>query len=78
MKSELIKFIVERYGWDEEQAMNAESFESLGLDSLSLYSLITDVEETFALKVETDDMTEIDSPRKFIDYIMEVRNHAAS
>lgn len=72
MKKQLVQFLSERYGWTEEEIATAQNFEELGLDSLSLYSLVTDCEERFGIKIDTDDMTEIDAPEKFINYIIEV------
>lgn len=72
MKENLIEFMSERYGWTKEEILNAENFETLDLDSLSLYALVTDTEEKFGVKIETDDMTEIDTPKKFIDYILRI------
>lgn len=69
MEKELIAFMAERYGWKEEEIKEAESFEALGLDSLSLYALVTDCEDKFHVTIETDDMTQIDAPEKFIEYV---------
>ena len=69
IREKLTEFLSERYGWTGEEIKEAESFEALGLDSLSLYSLVTECEEKFGVKVDTDDMTEIDTPEKFINYI---------
>ena len=69
MREKLIQFFSERYGWTKEEIESAESFEALGLDSLSLYSLVTDCEEKFNIKIDTDDITEIDTPEKFIGYV---------
>lgn len=69
IREKLTGFLSERYGWTIEEIKNAESFEALGLDSLSLYSLVTECEEKFGVKVDTDDMTEIDTPEKFINYL---------
>lgn len=71
IKETLIAFLSERYGWSEKEILEAKSFEDLGLDSLNLYSLVTDCEEKFKIKFDTDDMTEIDSPEKFIKYVIE-------
>lgn len=70
MHEKLLAFLSDRYGWTKAEIETAESFEALGLDSLSLYSLVTDCEKEFGIKIETDDMTEIDTPTKFINYIV--------
>ncbi|SDY57750.1 MULTISPECIES: acyl carrier protein [Lachnospiraceae] len=70
MKEKLINFIADRYGWDENEMLSVESFEELGLDSLSLYSLVTDTEDEFNVKFDTNDLTLIDSPKKFIEYVI--------
>lgn len=69
MKEKLTEYLSERYGWTQAEIETAESFEALGLDSLSLYALVTDCEAAFGVKVETDDLTEIDTPKKFIDHL---------
>ncbi len=74
MREQLIQFFSERYGWTADEIETAASFEELGLDSLSLYSLVTDCEETFNVKIDTDDITEIDTPEKFIGYVMRKNN----
>ena len=44
-KNEIIKMLRDKYGWSEEEIINTDDFQELGLDSLSVYSLITDIEE---------------------------------
>ncbi|MBQ9886954.1 MAG: acyl carrier protein [Lachnospiraceae bacterium] len=70
MRDKIISFVTERYGWTEKEFVEGSSFDDLGLDSLSIYSLVTDAEEEFGIKIETDDMTELDTPQKFVDYLM--------
>ncbi len=69
IREKIVEYLSERYGWTREEIKDAESFEALGLDSLSLYSLVADCEEKFGIKVETNDITEIDTPEKFINYL---------
>ena len=44
---EFVIFICERYGITKEEAIEKDDFEQLGLDSLSLYSLVDDAEQKF-------------------------------
>jgi len=69
MKYEIMKLMSDKYGWTTEEIENATDFEELGLDSLSLYSLVTDCEKEFDIKVDTDDITQINTPEKFISYL---------
>jgi len=69
VEEEIINMLMNKYGWSEENIMKAENFDELGLDSLSIYSLVTECEEKFNVKIDTDDITEINSPMKFIRYI---------
>ncbi len=49
--------------------MSAEDFQELGMDSLSVYSLITDIEDMTGFKFETNDITEVSSPMKILEYM---------
>jgi acyl carrier protein len=66
---EFVSFLSERYGVPREEIISDDSFGKIGLDSLSLFSLIEDIEQKFSVKVETEDITEIDTVRKMYDYI---------
>ena len=39
------------------------------MDSLSVYSLITDIEEMTGFKFDTNDITEVSSPSKIFSYL---------
>ena len=67
-------FICERYGITKEEAIEKDDFEQLGLDSLSLYSLVDDAEQKFNVEIDTDDITEINSITKIFNYINNKRN----
>ena len=64
---EFVIFICERYGITKEEAIEKDDFEQLGLDSLSLYSLVDDAEQKF-------NITEINSITKIFNYINNKRN----
>ena len=57
-----------------EEAIEKDDFEQLGLDSLSLYSLVDDAEQKFNVEIDTDDITEINSITKIFNYINNKRN----
>lgn len=69
MKETMIGFLSDKYGWTAEEIEAAEDFEQLGLDSLSLYSLVDECEEKFGIHIDTDDITEINTPEKLIRYV---------
>ncbi len=68
-KNEIIKMLRDKYGWSEEEIINTDDFQELGLDSLSVYSLITDIEEMTGFKFDTNDITEVSSPSKIFSYL---------
>ena len=72
--NEFVIFICERYGITKEEAIEKDDFEQLGLDSLSLYSLVDDAEQKFNVEIDTDDITEINSITKIFNYINNKRN----
>lgn len=75
VEEEIIQLLMNKYGWTREEVMNSDNFEELGLDSLTIYSLITECETKFQVQLDIDDITDINSAIKFIDYVKErVRN----
>lgn len=75
IKEEFNNMLSEKYGWSTQQILEANDFEELGLDSLSLYSLVSEVEEKYNINIDTDDITDINTPSKFIGYIDKKINH---
>lgn len=71
IKNEMVRYLSESYGWTEEEILGAQRFDDLGLDSLSLYSLVEECESKFNIELEINDITDIDSPERFIKYISE-------
>lgn len=68
---EFIEFLTDRFGYTSEELKKTNSFGELGLDSLSLYNLVTDLEEKFNISIEIEDLTEVDSVEKMYHYISE-------
>lgn len=68
-KDKLVELLSDKYGWTEEKIMSAKDFQELGMDSLSVYSLITDIEDMTGFKFETNDITEVSSPMKILEYM---------
>lgn len=64
-----LEFLSARYGETTEKIKEANSFGEIGLDSLSLFSLLEDIEETYQIKIDTDDLTEIDTVEKMYCHI---------
>lgn len=66
---EFVKFIADRYGMTSEEIKKTQSFGELGLDSLSLFTLVSDIEEEFKLSINVDDLTQVDTIEKMYDFI---------
>ena len=68
---DFLKFLSDRFGMDTKELEETDNFGELGVDSLSLFNMITDIEEEFKISIDVDDMTEVDSVRKMYKYITE-------
>ena len=68
---DFLKFLSDRFGVDTKELEETDSFSELGVDSLSLFNMITDIEEEFKISIDIDDMTEVDSVSKMYKYITE-------
>ena len=66
---EFLVFLSDRFGVDIATLETTNSFGELGVDSLSLFNLITDLEDEFHIQIEIEDMTEVDSVKKMYEYI---------
>jgi len=62
-------FVCSRYGLQREEAIKKNSFEELGLDSLTLYSIVGEVEKEFQVIIDTDDITEINTLSSMYNYV---------
>ena len=65
-----VQFICDRYGISSNEVIKVDRFKELGLDSLTLYSLLGDVEERYGVNIDVDDLSEIDTVRKMYSYIV--------
>lgn len=68
---DFLKFLSDRFGVDTKELEETDNFGELGVDSLSLFNMITDIEEEFKISIDIDDMTEVDSVSKMYKYITE-------
>lgn len=68
---DFLKFLSDRFGVDMKELEETDNFGELGVDSLSLFNMITDIEEEFKISIDIDDMTEVDSVSKMYKYITE-------
>ena len=68
---DFLKFLSDRFGVDTKELEETDNFGELGVDSLSLFNMITDIEEEFKRSIDIDDMTEVDSVSKMYKYITE-------
>ncbi len=67
--AEFLDFLSDRFGIDKNSLESTNNFGELGVDSLSLFNLITDLEDKFNIKIDIEDMTEVDSVKKMYEYI---------
>ena len=68
---DFLKFLSDRFGVDTKELEETDNFGELGVDSLSLFNMITDIEDEFTISIDIDDMTEVDSVSKMYKYITE-------
>lgn len=68
---DFLNFLADRFGMDTKELEETDNFGELGVDSLSLFNMITDIEEEFKISIDVDDMTEVDSVKKMYKYITE-------
>ena len=68
---DFLNFLSDRFGVDTKELEETDNFGELGVDSLSLFNMITDIEEEFKISIDVDDMTEVDSVKKMYKYITE-------
>jgi len=68
---DFLKFLSERYGETSENIKEVNSFSELGLDSLSLFSLIEDIEKEYNVQLDVEDLTDIDTVEKMYGFISE-------
>ena len=40
IEARIVEILYEKYGWTREEIFEKDDFEALGMDSLSLYSLV--------------------------------------
>lgn len=66
---DFLVFLSDRFGVNTATLETTNSFGELGVDSLSLFNLITDLEEEFHIQIDIEDMTEVDSVKKMYEYI---------
>lgn len=72
-REKILDLLSEKYGWEKEKIINTKDFQELGLDSLSLYSIVSEIEEILDIKIDTNDITEINSPIKIINYVEKIK-----
>ena len=68
---DFLKFLSDRFGVDTKELEETDNFGELCVDSLSLFNMITDIEDEFKISIDIDDMTEVDSVSKMYKYITE-------
>ena len=68
---DFLKVLSDRFGVDTKELEETDNFGELGVDSLSLFNMITDIEDEFKISIDIDDMTEVDSVSKMYKYITE-------
>lgn len=71
----IIQLLIQKYGWTREEIINPGNYQRLGLDSLTIFSLVMELEEIFHVTLDIDDITEINSPMELIEYAKERVNN---
>lgn len=71
VQEDIIGIFSDKYGCTKEEIISAENFAILGIDSLSVYSLVCECEELFSVNIDMNDIWDISSPKEFIDYVVE-------
>ena len=67
--NEFAVYVCGRYGISMEEAKTGCTFMEMGIDSLSLYSMVDELEKKYEMKVDTDDISEIDSLPHLYNYV---------
>ncbi len=62
-------YVCGRYGVSVEEAKTGCTFMELGIDSLSIYSMVSELEEKYNIRIDTDDITNLDSLPRLYKYI---------
>lgn len=66
---EFAVYVCGRYGVSVDEAKTGCTFMELGIDSLSIYSMVGELENKYTIKIDTDDISEIDSLPHLYDYV---------
>lgn len=63
-------FLSERFNFSAEDITRDTVFtEDLGIDSLSLYGLLDDVEKRYGIKLDVEDILAVNTAGKIYDYV---------
>lgn len=54
-QAQIVELLVEKYGVDASKVSADATLADLGLDSLSVAELVFDIEDLFAIQIETED-----------------------
>lgn len=64
------QIIVDRFGVDEEKVTpSLEVQRDLGADSLDVVELVMELEDTFSIQIEDDDVENIRTVQNIVDYL---------
>ena len=74
---EYLNLLSEELNIEPDELLEKETFGSLGVDSLSLFSMMEDVEERFGIDIDVEDLTEISGVKKMYDFIVEHSTEAS-
>lgn len=66
---EFAVYVCGRYGVSVDEAKTGCTFMEMGIDSLSIYSMVGELEEKYSIKIDTDDISEIDSLPHLYSYV---------
>ncbi len=68
---EFAEFVCGKYGVSVDEAKTGCTFMELGIDSLSIYSMVDELEKKYSISIDTDDITDIYSLPRLYNYVQE-------
>lgn len=75
MLEEVKKLMVENLGIDaDEITENTDFKKDLGVDSLDLFELVSEIEDTYGIEIAAEDLDGIDTVKELISYIERRKN----
>lgn len=75
MFDEIKKLMVDNLGLEADEIQESTEFKKdLGIDSLDLFELVSEVEEIYGVEIAAEDLEGIVSVKNLVDYIEKKKN----